>query len=55
MALTHVQIVEEIEGMIDAAIIEAYPDSTNEERAQAREELLQTLQLLVDCPMDVVH
>ena len=55
MALTHTQMVEEVEGMIDAAIIEAYPDSTDAERVQAKQEFLQALALLVDCPMDVVH
>ena len=55
MALTHVQMVEEVEGMIDAAIIEAYPDATNEERVAAKQEFLQTLQLLLDCDTSVVH
>ncbi len=53
--LTYDQMVAEVNGMIDMAIIEAYPDATNEERAQAREEFLQTLGLLLHCDESVVH
>ncbi len=53
--LTYDQMVDEVNGMIDMAIIEAYPDATNEERAQAREEFLQTLGLLLHCDESVVH
>lgn len=55
MALTHEQLVADIEGMIDMAIIEAYPDSTDEERVVARAEFLQALSLLVDCDTTVMH
>ncbi len=53
--ITYEQMVADVNGMIDVAIIEATPGATNEERAQFREEFLQSLQLLLDCNESVVH
>ncbi len=53
--LTYDEMVADVNGMIDVAIIEATPDATNEERAQFREEFLQSLALLLDCDESVVH